>query len=168
MDYFHTVTKWIDCNRYKFVALILTVVLVATAVGCESQTASIMDPAVRVNRQQLSVETVRVQADLSKDRAQLDATIAIYNADIEATNKLIADAAADLDRQDQVKAELLDLAGSIVTDWSGGGVPTAAIVGTGLTAFGLLFGIGSAADSRRKDKVIESTKKPKAEPISPA
>ena len=169
MDMMHKVTNWIDHNRYKFLAIIVTVALLAVAVGCESMTPSVKDPTVQVTRQQLAAETIQIQSGLTKRKAELDAAIAIYNADVQASDKLIAAAVEELDRQDQIKAELLNLAGAVITGWAGGtGPPTAAIVGTGLTAFGMLFGIGSAADGRRKDKVIEKVKNGKQPTTSTA
>ena len=157
MDYLHKSLKWIDYNRYKVIALIILAMILITGIGCESLTASLTDPAVKIDRQQLSSEIAIAESSMVKRKIQLDAAVAEYNADVDVMNKQIDAAVAEIDRQDQIKAELFDIGGSLITGWAaGGGVPTDAIVGTALTVGGLLFGLGSAADSRRKDKVIES------------
>lgn len=163
MDVLHKITNWVDHNRYKALAIIITVAVLVIAIGCESQTASIVTPERTVTRDQLAVESVTVQADLAFRKAEIDKLVAMYNADIEKTNQLIDQAVADLDRQDEIRAELFELGGSVITGWAAGGVPTEALIGTGLTAFSILFGIGSAADGMRKDKVIAA----KSEPAKP-
>ena len=158
MDILHKITKWADQNRYKAAAVILTVLILVAGVGCESMTGSISEPGRRLTRDQYIADTTTVKADIAAQRAALDAQIAKFNATVTAIDAQIAAGVADLDRQDQIKAELFDLAGSTITAWTSGGISSQALVGTGLTAFSLLFGLGSAADGRRKDKIIADAK----------
>jgi ABC-type glycerol-3-phosphate transport system substrate-binding protein len=158
MDTTHTLTTWIDHNRFKAAAAVLVAVLLAAAVGCQSKTASLQDPDRRVTRSEYTADITATQTTIAAQRAALDADIAQFNATATAIDARIAAGVADLDRQDQIRAELFDLAGSSLTAWTSGGISTQAVVGTGITAFSLLFGIGAAADGRRKDKIIADNK----------
>ncbi len=159
MDVMHKMMKWADHNRYKAAAMIVVVMILVAGVGCESMTGSLSEPGRRLTRQQYAADISVVKADIAAQRAILDGQIAKFNADAAAIDAQIAAGVADLDKQDQIRAELFDLAGSAVTAWTTGGLSTEAVVGTGITAFSLLFGLGAAADGRRKDKIIEETKK---------
>lgn len=160
MDLWNKLTTWADYNRYKAAAMVIVTVILVVGVGCESMTPSISDPGRRVARDLYLADVQGVRADLASQRADLDGKIGKFNAQVTAIDAQIAAGIADLEKQDQIRTELFDLAGSVVTAWTTGGVDTGAVVGTGLMAFSLLFGLGSAADGRRKDKIIADIKKP--------
>ena len=158
MDLIHKITKYVDHNRYVVLAVIITAAIMIFGLGCTAMTAAVSDPAVKVDRIGLDADIANVNQQLTGQRTRIDADIANYNAAVVATNSKIDAAVADLDRQDAIKAELFNLAGSTITAITTGGVTTEAAIGTALTAGSLLFGIGAAADSRRKDKVIAKQK----------
>ena len=158
MDGLHKITKWIDYNRYKAAAALIAMVVLVAGVGCQSTTESLRQPGRRLTRDQYAADVTSVKADIVAQRAVLDGRIAKFNAEVTAIDTQIVAGVADLDRQDQIKAELFNLAGSAVSAWTTGGVSTEAVVGTGITAFSILFGLGSAADGRRKDKIIADSK----------
>lgn len=158
MDLIHKLTNWIDHNRYVVLAAVLLGVILVVGVGCESTTSSISDPTVQVDRVALEADIADVNATLATQAAMIDAEVAKYNAQVTGINAKIDAAVADLDRQDEMKAELFNLAGSAVTAIASGGVDTSAVIGTAITAGSLLFSIGVAADNQRKDKIIAKQK----------
>jgi len=157
-DFFHSFTNWVDHNRYKALATILITAILVWGIGCHSKTLSLFEPQTRVTRQQFAAETVTLQSQLEQERIDIEAAIEKFNARAQAVNAKIEAGNSDLERQDMVKAELFNLAGSVVTQWASGGVPAGALAGTAITAAGLLLGIGGLADGLRKDKIIEEQK----------
>jgi len=163
MDLLHKLTKWIDQNRYKSIGFVLVVAVTVAAASCQSETASIVDPGVKVERDVLETEVITVKNDLAKQKISLDAAVALFNADAAASGEKISVAVADLDRQDATRTELINMAGAFATSAvTGGQVNPAAVIGAIITAAGVFLGGGAALDSRRKDKVIADLKKPKA------
>lgn len=159
MDIVHNVTNWIDQNRYKALAIVLVASILMYGIGCQSKTASLVDPAKKVDRVEYAQEAAQVQADLTKEKALALAAIDAYNAQAEATEAKILAGMADLEHQEKIKAELFNLAGSVLTQaTSGAGVSPASVIGTAITALGLIGGVGAIADAQRKDKIIASQK----------
>jgi len=161
MDYLHKILKWIDYNRYKVLALVVVAGIMVYGIGCDSMTASPVKPDRKVTRPQFEAEALQVWTELQAEAIEIQAMLDKHNAKVEAHNQAIDAGRDDLDRQDQIKAKLFELGSSIVTGWASGGVPTASLVGTGITALGVLFGTGAVLDSKRKDKVITESKKAK-------
>ena len=159
MDYVHKSLKLLDHNRYKTLAIVIVAALMIWGIGCQSKTTSFFDTQAKVNRQQFEVEVAKRQMTFTQRRIELEAAVEKFNAEVEANNTIVEAGFIDLDKQDEIKAELFDIIGSVVTQWASGGVTTSAIIGTGITAVALLGGFGAYADGRRKDKVIEDQKK---------
>ena len=151
--------KFADHYRYTLLSILLVGVLLGVAVGCESTTASIKDPSKSVSSQGLQLEALQIRGVLTSDRANIDALIAEYNAEVEMFNAQVELAQADLERKEAVKAELFSLGGVVLTSALEGSVNPASLVGTGLTALALLGGIGASVDNRRKDAKIAQLKK---------
>ncbi len=159
MDILHNVLVWLDHNRYKALAVLVVCVILAYGVGCESKTISLAGGGVKVGRVEFSLEAAAAKSDLAQERIGLDAAIAAHNERVVAFNERVDASVAELDRADKLRAEIFNLAGSVITAWATGGtVPTAALIGTAITAIGLIGGFGAYADGRRKDGVIAKAK----------
>lgn len=156
-DYLHKLTNWIDQNRYKFAALIVLVLMAVWGVGCESTTTSLVSGSA-VNQTQFVSEAVTITADLEAAKIKLEAEVAAYNEKAKATKAQIEAGNAEIAKKDEIKAQLFELGGSVITAYMTGGVSTPALLGSLVTAGGLLFGIGGYADGKRKDAVIEGLK----------
>jgi hypothetical protein len=159
MDVLHTVTTWLDQNRYKALAVLLIAGILFYGLGCESQTAGIKDPSQKVDLAAFSAQAAQAAAGMAGERAQLMAGVEAFNAKAEALEAQIAAGMDDLAEQEKIKAELFNLAGSVITQAAAGNpVSTSAIIGTALTGLGLMGGFGALADGRRKDQVIAAQK----------
>jgi len=130
--------KWLDHNTFLACAIVVCVVLVLYAVGCEPQVASLTDPAVKVNRAEL-------QAELDTEVNKLQARIDELQTKAELKNQ-------ELDKIAEMQNKLLEI-GTVVAQ--GGTIDP---VGAGLSLLGIL-GIGAVADNRKKDAVIKTLKK---------
>lgn len=161
MDLWHSITNWIDQNRYTFIGLVIGLCLAGAVFfgvpGCQSKTAGLIPEQGKVTRPELEQQRVEVIKDL--DILKQDAELAIekYNIELAAVNAKIAAANADLDSQDQLKAEVVNSLAVIATDVAGGAAfnPVGLIPILSTLILGGL-GIGLKADNSRKDKVIES------------
>jgi len=158
MDLWHTITDTLDHYRYTILGVLIAVGMVFAGVSCQSQTASLVEPARQVTRPVFEAEAAAQGTSLTQRRIGLEAEVAKLNAAVEVFNSQAELGRGELDRQDAVRAELFDIAGGVVTQITTGQPTSASLVGTGITALGLLLGLGAAADSRRKDKVIEKVK----------
>lgn len=158
MDIFHTLGNWLDHNRFKSAALILVLSLLFYGLGCESQTASLNDPGLEINRAVYAAEASRFAAETQSERAALMAEVEGFNVMAEALEARLAAGFEDLDRQEQIKTELFDLASGVVSEVAVGTVTPSGIIGTAITALAIVGGFGSLADARRKDKIIANLK----------
>ena len=165
MDLLHSITNWIDQNRYTFIGLVVGLCL-ASAVffgvpGCQSKTIGLVPEQGKVTRPEL--EQQRVDVIKSLDILKQDAELAIdrYNLELAAVNQKLAAANADLDQQDQLKADAINSLAIIATDVAGGAAfnPVGLIPILSTLLLGGL-GIGLRADNKRKDAVIEARSSP--------
>jgi len=156
--------KTIEHNRYLVSAIALLVVLtVATTafLGCASKTPSLVDGRP-VDREIFIRQVNTAEAGLAARRAQIEAQLAAFNADVEAFNKNAASGVEDLDRQDALRAQITNTIGdAVLAAVSGELNPAGAVVGL-LSVAGIALGAGAAADNRRKDSVIEKMKQEKS------
>lgn len=101
-----TLLKWFNDNHWYVIAAVIIVSMCLWTYGCESQVASLIDPAKKVNRMELQVELEYV-AGIAKTRvADLDKQDAIKQA--------LFDALTTVSQGGQINAMgLLNLAGTI-------------------------------------------------------
>lgn len=138
---YQKIKKTLDHNQGLTVAIVVAIGLCVWFFGCESQVASITTPGEKVNRNEL-------QAEIEGEKARLSAELKALKAKATAKEK-------DLDRQDQIKAQIAEIGLAVA---EGGQINP---LGVGVSLLGVL-GIGAIADNRlAKDKVIKtlSTKK---------
>lgn len=165
MDILHSITNWIDQNRYTFIGLVIGLCLAAAVFfgvpGCQSRTIGIVPEQGKVTRVEL--EQQRVEAIKDLDILKQDAELAIerYNIELAAVNEKITAANADLDQQDQLKADVVNSLAVIATDVAGGAAfnPVGLIPILSTLILGGL-GIGLKADNNRKDAVITAKSSP--------
>lgn len=129
------ITKWIRHNQGVFVALLVSVVLLGWAFGCESKVASLMESTKKVSAGELQLElhaeTVRLEAELDQ---------LIKRAELRQE---------ELARQDAIKQKLFEFAA--ITAEAGTFNPAGLIALTGS-----ILGFGAIIDNRIKDKVIKN------------
>jgi len=159
-DLFHRLVKWIDHNRWTFVAFALPIIFgICLAAGClESKTTSIMDPGRMVGRPQFIVEAQIIKGNLQQERLSLENAMAQFNAKVELTDLQIEGGIEVLDEKDLRKAQIFETLGGLALGIAEGGVTPGAIITSMLSIGGLIYGIGKAADNKRKDLVIAEIK----------
>lgn len=164
-DIVHTTLKWIDHNRYAVASMIAFIVAMGFMIhltGCEATTAGLMTTAdgqtPKVSRSEFQRQALVGEKDLAVQRIELEAQIAAFNEEIRAFNERVAAGLEDLDRQDAFKQQLLDTVGLVAVSATEGTLNPAALIPIGIGLLGGALGIGTAADNRRKDKVITDLK----------
>ncbi len=135
MEVLKKIWKWVDHNQGWAFAMVIVIGLGVWVYGCESQVASLQNPAVMVKRSELVLELETVTASLSQQMEVLNAKAEIRFE--------------ELDKQDELKQKLFGLA----TESAVTGIidPTKIIA-----LVGWLLGVGIAVDNRSKDKVIKN------------
>lgn len=113
-------------NFFLFTSFLMVLVSLLWIYGCESTTQSLKQPGLQVNRAELMLE--------------LDTIISESHIRI-----------SDLDRQDQFKEAMFELA---LVYAEGGTINPVAIAMT----LGSILGLGAVIDNRRKDVVIKTLK----------
>jgi len=158
MDVLHKVLKFVDHNRWLVVCLVIAAVAVGGLIGCQSMTASLVEPGRKVTRAELAQEVATIRSTVEQKRIAAVAAVEVVNAEVAGVNEQITNAAADLDLQDAMKCEVLDVIADVATTVTAGLVPGAAqYIPTAVGIIGLLLGFGAMADNRRKDKIIAAS-----------
>jgi len=127
--------KIISHNQAETLAVVVCAVLVIWTYGCQSKVSSIIEPSLKVNREELKVE---VDQEIRRLEGELDHIAAKAQAKVH-----------DLDRQDAFKQKLFDFAAITV---EGRTVNTSGFVSLLFS----VFGIGAVIDNRMKDLVIKN------------
>jgi hypothetical protein len=159
-DFFHKVTNWIDHNRGQFFGVLIPIMAVGVffLIGC-SQTQSLKDPAVKVDRPTFALEAMEAEGQLKQETIDIEAILEKHNAKIESYNLQKEAGLADLDRQDQRNQQILEVAGGALTEYASGGTVTAGpLIFSLLNLAGIGWGVGNKIDNVRKDQVIAEQK----------
>ena len=150
-DLLHKILKFVDHERGKLVGLVLAVVIVLGAYGCEMKLDSPFS-GNKVTQQQFEVEVKTASAKLEAQVSLLNIEIEELHANAEITNEEFA-------KWQELKEKGFEILGGVVTSATTGGGVNIPQIAASLLA---LAGIGSAAggwyDSNRKNKVIEKVK----------
>ena len=136
MDGLHSLLRAIDHNRWLVVALLIAVALSGWLIGCVPKTASVLDPGREVTAVELDREAVVIQARAEAELRQLEL------------------ARADIQRQAELRAKIIEVAGSLGTAAVAGQISPAAGIAAVIQVLTLAAAGGAIADNRRKDKVI--------------
>jgi hypothetical protein len=154
IDPVHAALKWISHNRYLFYGLVIAGSTSAYLFACESRTTSLTDPARQVTRSGFQAEAAKVESDLVSAKAKLDSDIAAFNARVDATNATIEAGATDLNRQDEIRAQIVNTITGLVPNLIGGSFNPAQLLGTATGLLGLFAGGGAVLDNKRKDRLL--------------
>ena len=141
----------------KTMLLMLCTVILAAIVlpGC-SRTESLADPARKVTRQAIELEAIDSQEALAIDRRRLVASLETWNDRSEAFNRKLALARSDLDRQDAIKADIINGIAPLGELAVSGGLTAAGGFGAAANV-AILFGLGMYARKQRgKAKQLEA------------
>ena len=146
-DIWHRFMKWVDHNRYQAAGIVVTCAILLMAYGCQSKTTSIFEPDKKVTRTQLNAEADIAQQEIEVVWAALEAKAKTYTLGLDAGHK-------DLDRQDEMSAQLQAYLGGLATSAVEGTINPLQAVTSGISLAALLVGGGTFMDNRRKDKII--------------
>lgn len=157
-DHLSRALKVIDHNRYTIAAAALWAVASLWLAACQSTTAGLADPSKAVDRATFAAQVIAEEADLSKEAATLKAATDAHNAKVEAHNQRVQTGVADLDRQDAMKANIVQALGGAVVQAAAGTINPVGLATT-VVSLGLgALGAGAFADKRRADGVIATLK----------
>lgn len=130
-----SIAKWIRHNQGVVCSMVILALLSLWIFGCEAKVLSLIEPGMKVTREELTLEVAIEERRIEAELDQL-----VKKADIKFQK---------LDRYDEIKQKLINFA-AITVD--AGTVNPAGVVG-------LLFsivGVGAVIDNRIKDKVIKN------------
>ena len=158
MDVVHSIGKWIDHNRYQFMAIIIFCLVGGWLLcGCV-ETQSLLNPETKVNDVELQQEIAVIQGTIAEKEAAINQAISNLDAEVDKYNQKIEIAVEDLAKQAEMRQKVLEIAGSLGTAALTGGA-TASTVLPSVIAFGsLLAAGGTIADNRRKNLIIKQQK----------
>ena len=166
-DVFHSLAKWASYNRGLFLALILGGVLSGMLWSCAAKAPSLLDPKARVTAAEFEREVVTVKNTFDKRAADLRAAETGLNADIVAANQKIALAKEEFQRQEAIRAKVVEVLGGLGSVAASGGMTGPAAAGAAMQVLTLFAGAGLYYDNRRKDRVIRDAKTNGAPPEKP-
>jgi hypothetical protein len=167
-DWMHNTLKWVDYNRTTVTAIALVIALstgLFTLNGCQSKTIGLL-PGTKVNHTELESQVATVQSGYAARAAEIEKSVAVLNADIEASNKQIEIAVTDIKEQDEVRASIVQFIGNTLGSLATGTVDPATLITPLLGIGGLLTAGGVFADNRRKDMIIKGYKS-QSTPVTP-
>ena len=158
MDAWHWLLGKLDYGRGVALMLLVAVIAVVGFVGCEPKTQSLVDPEKVVTIAQLDRESILVQLGLDEQAAIIQQMTLRYNAEVASKQRALEVAEADIVLQQQKRAKLIEYIAGIGTAVAQGGLNPAALIGSAAQLGLLAFGIGTAFDNRRKNKLINTMK----------
>lgn len=160
-DIFHKLCKLLDYNRWLAAGLAAGAILAVLLIGCRAKTESLGAPGRKVTAGQFQLEVIDQTASLERRAAEIERQRSAYNADVAALNQKIEAGRADLQRQEELRAKVIEFAGGLIaTAASGAPVTPGAAAGAALQLLTLLGLAGAAVDNRRKDRVIAAGRIP--------
>ena len=138
MDFLNKLLKVADHDRWKVIGLLLGILAAVAIVGCQPTTGSVLNPGEKVARAELASEAATLKAQAEANVAKIEAGF------------------ADLDKQAEFRADVINTLGGLATAAAEGTIsPTAGIASiVNLALLGLAG--GGIIDGRRKDKLISS------------
>jgi len=160
-DWVHNLLKKIesaiDHNRWTALAVVLWLLFSAVLIGCSATTIGPLS-GEPVTRQRFDVEVGAATSALKAEQIQLLARMEEHNEKIAALNAAVELGYEDLERQEAMRAQLIELTAGLATSVVAGTITPAGIINAIVTAGALLGVVGVAADNRRKDVKIDALK----------
>ena len=165
-DLLHSITNWIDHNRYTVASILVFMValgIIFSLTGCESTTTALAatteDAAVvKVTRSEFQHQALVGEKDLAIRRIELDGLVAVFNEEVAAFNAQVQAGLEDLLRQDLFKQQFLETVGGVAISATEGTLNPTALLPIAIGLLGGALGLGTSADNRRKDKLISTLK----------
>lgn len=158
LDIWHKICKWLDYNRFAVAGIVLAVIASAWLVGCQPMTLSITRPGEKVDVAMLEQEIEQVQRSMDSRAATIVKMQAGYNSDVILYNQAIERAEADLERQVELRKQIVDVVGGLATALATGGLTAPQAVGSVVTLLGLFGTAGFGLDNIRKGRKIKAQK----------
>ena len=149
MDLIHKALNWADHNRWLVAAAIIGIALSVALIGCQATTQSVLHPDVQVTAAELDREALIVQTE---------AELALKK--LEGQTQQLKLAKADIQRQQELRAQIVGIVGAVGTAAVEGAVSPASGIAAAVQLLTLLALGGSVLDNRRKDKVIADATPP--------
>lgn len=139
MDVLHAALKALDHNRWTVLGLIAALGLCVALLSCQARTLSVLNPPAQVT-----------SSELEREAAQI-------HAETEAKLKQLEIAQADIRRQVELRARIIQTAGAIGTAAAAGTVTPGASIAAVVQVLTACAAGGLYLDNRRKDKKIATT-----------
>ena len=165
-DVLHSITNWIDHNRYTVASILVFMValgIIFSLTGCESTTTALAatteDAAVvKVTRSEFEHQALVGEKDFAIRRIELDGLVAVFNEEVATFNAQVQAGLENLVRQDLFKQQFLETVGGIAISATEGTLNPTALLPIAIGLLGGALGLGTSADNRRKDKLISTLK----------
>ena len=158
MDFLHRILNWIDHNRGVVTGLVLAGLLSVGFVGCTPRTDSVLVPGTKVTAAELDREVVVLDSQFSRRQAMLDNEAKLLMTDMVSSQAALTAAEDDLSAQYELRQNIMDLAGGLVTAGIEGTLSPATAIPTVIQLITLLGGLGLGYDNFRKGRVITELK----------
>jgi len=158
MDVLSGSIKKLDHNRFTWLGFVLAVTCIGWIVGCQPKTESISTGEL-VSSSAFQLDASKLSSNLETRIIKLKSDIEQVNQEIEFHNDSIDRGIEDLQRQDEMRAQLVELVGGAVPGLISGSLNPASLVSTGVSLLALFGGVGAVVDNKRKNDVISSLKK---------
>jgi len=149
MDFVHKTLNWADHNRWLVAAAIIGIALSVALIGCQATTQSVLHPETQVTAAELDREALTVQ---------MEAELALKK--LEGQTQQLKLAKADIQRQQELRAQIVGIVGAVGTAAAEGAVSPASGIAAAVQLLTLLALGGAVLDNRRKDKVIADATPP--------
>ncbi|MCC6580073.1 MAG: hypothetical protein IT440_06490 [Phycisphaeraceae bacterium] len=157
-DLWHLLTNTIDHNRGIVAAVALAGAMACWLVGCQATTSSLMHGDQQVTASQLHDEAMQLDQQLQKQRRAIETQISDYNAEVELLKQRAAAATEDLQRQNELRQQIVQTLGGFAAQAVGGTFDPISAVSAVITLVAGAAAAGLGYDNRRKDQVIADLK----------
>ena len=153
-DWWHALLKSADHNRGVLLALVVAGALAAYMFGCDATTSSLIVPGKPVNSREFRAEVRRIESDMAKRRNLLIAEVADFNDEVDRFNESADEAASDLERQQEVRRQIVQTVGGFASDAAQGSFNPVSAISTLVTLVTVGASAGLALDNYRKGRII--------------
>lgn len=151
-DYLNRLLKWIDYNRYKVGAIVLTIAIVAF-LGCQPKSTGL--DGAQVTQAEFQQQIIEKEKSLNDRVAEYNALGVVLENEVTATNQKITATNADFKAQIEFRQKILNFAGGLLTQvFTGQPIDIVGTITSAVLIGGTLLGLGATGDNIRKDKVI--------------
>ncbi len=158
MDVLHSIMKFVHYNRGVVVSILIALAVGVWMVGCQPTTPSLFSPGQKVTATELQREVSELQANLVKRQAVLQQMAAELVADNDAARVNVENAIADLERQVEMRKQIIAALGAVGEALAAGTFNPAAGINALVTLLVSCGAVGLGVDNLRKIATIKSLK----------